>query len=51
MLMIALTAKEFGQSPHEYLIGSQLKLAVDMFCFNLIAEAKAQAHEEAGLNR
>lgn len=50
MLMIALTAKEFNQSPYEYLVGSQLKLAVDMFCYNLIAETKSQAYDEAGLN-
>ena len=50
MLMIALTAKEFNQSPYEYLVGSQLKLAVDMLCYNLIVEAKSQAYDEAGLN-
>ena len=31
-------------------MGDQLKLAVDMFCYNLLVESKAQAYDEAGLN-
>ena len=43
MLMIALTAREFSQSPYDYLMGSQLKLAIDYLAYTLIAEAQAEA--------
>ena len=43
MLMVALTAREFHQSPYEYLFGPQLKLAIDYLAYTLIAEAQAEA--------
>ena len=47
MLMIALTAREFSQSPYEYLYGPRLKLAIDYFAYSLITEAKEEAKQEA----
>ena len=47
MLMIALTAREFSQSPYEYLFGPRLKLAIDYLAYSLIAEAKEEARQEA----
>ena len=47
MLMIALTAREFGQSPYDYLFGDPLKLAIDLQGYRLIAEAKEEAKKEA----
>ncbi len=48
MLMVGLTAREFHQSPYDYLTGSQLRLAVDYLCYTLIAEAQAEASNKAG---
>ena len=47
MLMIALTAREFHQSPYEYLFGPRLKLAIDYLAFSLITEAQEEAKQEA----
>ena len=47
MLMVALTAREFHQSPYDYLTGSQLRLAVDYLAYTLIAEAQAEASNKA----
>lgn len=47
MLMVALTAREFHQSPYEYLFGTQLKLAIDYLCYTLIAEAQEEAKNKA----
>ena len=47
MLMIALTAKQFSQSPYEYLFGPRLKLAIDYFANSLILEAEQAARDEA----
>lgn len=47
MLMIALTAKEFSQSPYDYLFGDPLKLAIDLQGYKLIAEAREEAKENA----
>ena len=47
MLMVALTAREFSQSPYEYLFGPQLKLAIDLQCHKLIVEAREEAQNEA----
>ena len=43
MLMIALTAREFHQSPYDYLFGPPLKLAIDYLAYTLIVEAQAEA--------
>ena len=43
MLMIALTAREFSQSPYDYLFGPPLKLAIDLQCHKLIVEAREEA--------
>ena len=43
MLMVALTAREFSQSPYDYLTGSQLRLAVDCLACALILEARTEA--------
>ena len=43
MLMVALTAREFSQSPHDYLFGPQLKLAIDYLAYTLIVEARTEA--------
>ena len=43
MLMVALTAEKFGQSPYDYLTGSQLRLSVDYLCCTLILEAQTEA--------
>ena len=43
MLMIALTAEKFGQSPYDYLTGPQIRLAVDYLCCTLILEAQTEA--------
>ena len=43
MLMIALTAEKFGQSPYDYLTGPQIRLAVDYLCCTLILEARTEA--------
>ena len=47
MLMVALTAREFHQSPYEYLFGPQLKLAIDYLCYTLIVEAQEEAKNKA----
>ena len=47
MLMVALTAREFSQSPHDYLFGSQLKLAIDYLAYTLIVEAQTEAQNKA----
>lgn len=47
MLMIALTAREFSQSPYDYLLGDPLKLAIDYLCYTLILEAKEETQNEA----
>ena len=48
MLMVALTAREFHQSPYEYLFAdTQLKLAIDYLCYTLILEAQEEAKKEA----
>ena len=47
MLMVALTAREFHQSPYEYLFGDPLKLAIDYLCYTLILEAQEEARAEA----
>lgn len=47
MLMVALTAREFHQSPFEYLFGPQLKLAIDYLCYTLIVEAQEEAKKQA----
>ena len=47
MLMVALTAREFNQSPHDYLFGSQLKLAIDYLAYTLIVEAQTEAQNKA----
>ena len=46
MLMVALTAREFNQSPYEYLFGPRLKLAIDYLAFSLIMEAQEEAKQE-----
>ena len=43
MLMVALTAREFSQSPYDYLFGPPLKLAIDYLAYTLIVEAQAEA--------
>ena len=48
MLMVALTAREFGQSPYEYLYGPPLKLEIDYLAYSLIAEAKEEAQAGSG---
>ena len=48
MLMIALTAREFSQSPYDYLFGSQLKLAIDYLAYTLILEAQTEAKNKGG---
>ena len=48
MLMIALTAREFSQSPYDYLFGPPLKLAIDYLAYTLIVEAQAEAQNKAG---
>ena len=48
MLMVALTAREFHQSPYDYLFGSQLKLAIDYLAYTLIVEAQAEAKNKGG---
>lgn len=47
MLMIALTAREFGQSPYEYLFGPRLKSAIDYLGYSLIREAQEEAKQAA----
>ena len=47
MLMVALTAREFSQSPYDYLFGPQLKLAIDYLAYTLIVEAQAEAQNKA----
>ena len=47
MLMVALTAREFSQSPYDYLFGSQLKLAIDYLAYTLIVEAQTEAQNKA----
>ena len=47
MLMIALTAREFNQSPYEYLFGPPLKLAIDLHSYKLIVEAQTEAQNKA----
>ena len=47
MLMIALTAREFHQSPSDYLFGSPLRLAVDYLAYSLILEAQEEAKQAA----
>lgn len=47
MLMVALTAREFHQSPYEYLFGPQLKLSIDYLCYTLIVEAREEAKKQA----
>lgn len=47
MLMVALTAREFHQSPYDYLFSNPLKLAIDYLCYTLIFEAQEAAREEA----
>ena len=57
MLMVAAVSEKFGQSPYEYLFGSQLKLAIDYLCYTLIVEAQtdvqnaqnAPQHTQGGL--
>ena len=37
--MVALTAREFNQSPYDYLFADgQMKLAVDYLCYTLLVE-------------
>ena len=48
MLMIALAAREFSQSPYDYLTGSQLRLSVDYLAYTLIVEAQADAKNKEG---
>ena len=48
MLMVALTAREFNQSPYDYLFGSQLRLAIDYLAYTLIVEAQTEAQNKAG---
>ena len=47
MLMIALTAREFHQSPSDYVFGSPLRLAVDYLAYSLIVEAQEEAKNKA----
>lgn len=51
MLKIALISETFGQSPYEYLYGSQMKLAIDNLCFELIHEAREEARRKAEARR
>lgn len=46
--MIALTAREFSQSPYDYLFGPPLKLAIDLQSHKLIVEAREEAQNKAG---
>ena len=48
MLMVALTAREFHQSPYDYLFGPQLKLAIDYLAYTLIVEAQTEAQNKEG---
>ena len=48
MLMVALTAREFSQSPYDYLFGSQLRLSIDYLAYTLIVEAQTDAKNKGG---
>ena len=48
MLMVALTAREFSQSPYDYLFGPQLKLTIDYLAYTLILEAQTEAKNKGG---
>ena len=42
--MIAMMAKEFGQSPYDYLTGDFLKVSIDRFCYSLLVEQQTDEH-------
>ena len=49
--MIALMAKEFGQSPYDYLTGDFLKVSIDRFCYSLLIEQQIDEHNEREAER